>query len=429
LLNERAMQVLRLVCSGLSVVVVSSFLGCSQLVPIATQRSAAGAPESSEAPRPRTNFVNEHAEKNSDEMLDRQEKAALKVLNRTLARDGSAPESSSTVALALRHSPVHVRLEPIADEEVRGVVGDNFLQLKDSYTDRVQQLQRKMVEQGLSKAERKEILRGAKYMMKVSDLRMTVVELSSQVQRSSFGLQTMHLQTMAWTSLLIDRRRLEKRPIDADDYAWVKRHLERARRAEAISASMMGLLAAFQAVLNDGGDPKALDAVAEASLKAFPVKASVSDDEARKYVDDFADNLGVQKAKYEQMMRKAYGDARYEKSCKAEIDAMFRQVEDAQTPPAAPPSRLSPTQLSKVNQGLGVANAVKNGDASGALDGAAKMLPADSTIGSSLAGVSALSKGDPKGAIDAAMKLVPGGPVKEGLSFAASLLFGTDKRG
>ena len=107
--------------------------------------------------------------------------------------------------------------------------------------------------------------------------------------------------------------------------------------------------------------------------------------------------------------------------CKERLKQMGEPVPEtvAGTPN---PQGLIPGQ---VNQGLGVANSVKNGDVSGALDGAAKMFPADGTIGSSLAGLSALSKGDPKGAISAAMNLVPGGGlVKDGLSFAAKLLFG-----
>jgi hypothetical protein len=176
------------------------------------------------------------------------------------------------------------------------------------------------------------------------------------------------------------------------------------------------------------------------------------------------------------MMRAAYGDAKYEKNHKAQIDLMFKQAEDAENQKSigqmqqdtmskynddlakcargeqpGPGSMVGPGKCKEaranaqasgasgapggpavpgqVQQGLGVANSVKSGDVSGALEGAAKMFPSDGTIGASLNGVAALTKGDPKGALNAALSLVPGGGlVKDGLSFAANLLFGGGKK-
>ena len=491
------------------VLLSSTAMGCGFLMPHSgaqpgSAQSAAAAykvPEETKTLiRQREKTAYEASESAEDETIDRQEKEALKVLNRALGKvpnfpGGPMPESSSTALLALRKSPIKVRLEQVTDGDGKAV-GDNFFQMKDSYTDRVQQLQRKLVEQKASKAEIKEIQDGSKYMMKVGDLSSAISSVSTQAYTSNFTVQSSGLQTMLKVAGMVRTRKMMEMDFDADDYARVKRNLERMRRVEAIAASTMGMLAAYQAVLNSGGDPKALDAIAENTVKAFPLKPTVTDDEAKKYVEDLKGNVAAQKSKYEQMMRKTYGDAKYEKSYKAGIDAMFKQAEDAQNQKssgqmvadtqtkykddlrkcargekldsgtmvgAANPERcrerlaqmgepapdapatvavpdaksLVPGQVNQVNQGLGqvgqglgVANAVKNGDVTGALDGAAKMFPADGTIGSSLAGLSALSKGDPKGALSAAMNLVPGGGlVKDGLSFAAGLLFGGSKKG
>jgi hypothetical protein len=414
---------------------ISSFvllvsIGCSPLLPIAKDGPRQAA-QGDSAPRPRTYLGNARVEASADAMLDREEKAAVKALNRTLGREADTPgapvrDSATTAALALRKSPVTVRVEPMSDADLRGVLGDNFFQLKDSYTDRLTELQRKIAQQRLSKAEKKELARGAKYLVQVADLRVAVLEVSSHVHSSSFNAQQTTLQTMAWTSMLLQVRRTNRVELDAEDYAFIKRSLERERRADAIAASMMAMLAAYQAVLNQGADPRALDKLAESTLEGVAAKPTVSDEEARRYVDEFGANVDVRKAKYETMMRNAYGDARYEKVYKARLDATFQAMEQAQAQPSAASAPLDANRFvpGQVQKGVGVANAVKNGDASGALDGAAKMLPADSKIGSSLAGLSALSKGDAKGAFDAAMNFVPGGPVKSGLGLAAKLLFG-----
>jgi len=82
--------------------------------------------------------------------------------------------------------------------------------------------------------------------------------------------------------------------------------------------------------------------------------------------------------------------------------------------------------INKVQQGIGVANAIANGDAAGAIQGAADMFPGDGPIQNSLQGVAALTKGDFKGALKSAVglaSLIPGGSlIKEGLGLAGKLL-------
>jgi hypothetical protein len=402
----------------------------------------------------------------ANEELDKAEKSAVGALDQVLGKapqfaGGPVPESSTAVTLALRKSPIKVRIEPVTDAD-GNAFGDNFLRLKDSFTDRLMELQRKLTEQRASKAEKKEVMNGSKYVMKLSDLRSGVTSVSFQAYRSNTLVQSQSLTTMVSLSQMIGKRRNMDMELSAEDYARAKGCLERARRGEALAASMTGMLAAYQAVLNDGADPKALDAIAEATRKAFPLKVTVSDDEAKSYLDNLGHHIAEQKTKYEQMMRKTYGDARYEKLYKASVDGIFRQAASAESQPsssqavaavrasratasagAAPAGggvpmtgtrdakSLVPDEvnqgLQQVHQGLGVASAVQSGDVSGALAGAAKVAPADGPFGSSLAGISALSKGDPRGAFKAALELAPmGGPLKQGLSFATALLFGSD---
>jgi len=311
------------------------------------------------------------------------------------------------------------------------------------------------------------------------DVRMQFMKVAVAAFTSNFDVQAKGLTTMLTVASSVRTHKMMNMEWTDDDYARVKRRLERLRRSEAIAASTMGMVAAYQAVVNNGGDPKALDAIAENTLKAFPLKPTVTDDEAKQYVAALKENVAAQRATYEKMMRATYGDAKYEKDHKAQIDAMFKQAEDAESQKSVgqmqqdtmtkynqdlakcargedpgPGSMVGPGKCKEaranaasqqgggggaaggpaipgqVQQGMGVANAVKNGDVSGALDGAAKMFPSDGTIGASLSGISALTKGDPKGALSAAMNLVPGGGlVKDGLSFAANLLFGGSKKG
>ena len=292
---------------------------------------------------------------------------------------------------------------------------------------------------------------------------------------------------MLRVSSMVRSRKTYEMELNAEDYALVKRGLERQKRAEAIAATTMVMLAAYQAVINNNGDPKALDALAEGSLKAFPLKPSVTDDEAKGYVDSLGANVQKVKARYEAQMRKTWGDAKYEKQFKQGTDSMFAAAETAQNAKSVsqiiadtgskykvdvgrcmrgetvdsasmvgggtckalahaaqtgdtselPPGALQaykenggasvraggPALSGKAKLGVDAASAAANGDAGGALDGVAKMFPGDSTIGASLQGIAALKNGDPRGAISAALSFVPVPGLKDAFGFASKLLF------
>jgi hypothetical protein len=262
----------------------------------------------------------------------------------------------------------------------------------------------------------------------------------------------------------------------AEDYARVKRILTRQKHWEAMAAATMGMLAAYEAVVaTPTADPKALDVLAEATLKAFPLDPQVSDDDAKDYVTHLGDDASAKKAKYEAMMRAAVGDAVYEAQYKTGIDNLFARASGAASTksvsqlvtdtgskyqadlakcargePLDPGSLVGPGKCkeardnapaggdssggagggggkgNKVAAGLAVAGAAANGDAAGALQAAADMFPGDGPIQASLQGVAALTKGDFKGALKSAVglaSLIPGGSlVKEGLRAAGKLL-------
>lgn len=462
----------------------SSTLGCGMLLPQAPgaaepAREEHAAPksvipqESKDVLRKQEEAAYARADEAEDRELDKLEKDALRAIKVALGKEaafqgGQVGEPSSVALASIRKAKMKVRLEPVTDADGKAV-NDDFLQLKDSFTDRVRELQRKIAEHKASPAEMREIQEGSKQIMKLNDLRSAVSAISMQAMMSNSHLQTSSLQAMLRVSQLVRSRKMYEMQLEAGDYALVKRGLERQKRAEAIAATNMAMLAAYQAVLNGGGDPKALDVIGEAALKAFPVKVEVPDEAAKQYVAALGENVSKVRGRYEAMLRKAHGDARYEKSFKAGIDAMFAQAEGAQSQRSAsqiagdatakyradidkckrgeaidPGSMVSGPTCKQVHKAaqtgdtsalsgsaleafggdkakLGLAAA--RGDADGVLDAAGKMLPADGVLGASLQGIAALRKGDARGAINAALGFVPVPGLKEAFGFASKLLF------
>ena len=127
------------------------------------------------------------------EQIDRMEKDLVKALKFALGQQPAAPgmpppETSSSVVKALRKANIKLRIEAVTDQDGRAV-NDNFLQVKDSFTDRVQQLSRKMAEQTATAAEKREIMDGAKHVMKLNDLKsqLSQVSLVTMTSNSSSG--------------------------------------------------------------------------------------------------------------------------------------------------------------------------------------------------------------------------------------------------
>ena len=374
-----------------------------------------------------------------DEQLDRLEKDALKAVRSALGQEKWAdhlpmPLPASQSILALRKQNVKMKLEPVLNP-VSGQANEDFLQFKDESTDRLGMLSRKSAEGTANAAERKEMMGYQKISFKLMDVRMQVLNSSLATMQANSNVQTSGMMQMLNVSSMVRIRRLYNMDIDANDIAAVKRGLARQKRAEAIAAVSMAMTAAYQAVLNNGGDPKAIDVIAEGSLKAFPIKPNVTDDEAKKYVASLGENVKKTKAGYERMLRKAWGDAKYDRQLKQGIDAMFQQAEDAEKQQSvnqiaqanmaayrrnatAAQQQAQAQRAAKANE---AARETSGGDGD-VLDTLSKLLGENSTVGASLQGISALKKGDAKGAINAALSFAPPG-VKDAFSLASKLLF------
>lgn len=479
--------------------IASTALGCGALMPHGRGAGGGGGASAGtyEAPQGSKDAVRA-GEVRGDQMTDpiedqevgKQEAEVKHALALSLGREGIAAgmppcESASQALAELRTAKFKLRIEPVTDAG-GAAVANNFVQLKDSFTDRVQALQSKLVAGTATPAERAEVMSGARQVLKLNCLKMQIGAVSRAAIMTNNRVQTGGITMMLKIAGMVRVRKQQSMDWTDEDYARVERIITRQKHWEAMAASTMGMLAAYEGVIGSGGDPKALDAIADATLKAFPLDPKVSDGDARSYVAHLSDDVAAQKARYEAMMRQTYGDAVYEQRYKAGIDRMFAQAggaaqtqsasqlanstqdryqadlgKCARGEPLDPGSLVGPAKckaaraqpqgggggsdasqggggpsvalpsgvqngIGKVSQGIGIANALASGDAAGAIQGAADMFPGDGPIQSSLQGIAALTKGDVKGALKSALglaSLIPGGSlIKEGLGLAGKLL-------
>jgi hypothetical protein len=365
------------------------------------------------------------------------------------------PETSSNAVKAIRDAKIKMRIEQVTDQNGKPVA-NNFLQLKDSFTDRVQQLSKKISEQKASKAEMKEIQDGAKHVAKLNDLKQQVLNISMATMTSNNTLQTSSMTTMLRVAGLVRTRKQMEMQMNDEDYARVAKWLTRQRRIEQTAAVSMGILATYQGVINDDKNPQALDVLCEKVATSFPEKPTVTTAEAKDYVKNLKGNVTKVKGEYEAMLRKVHGDAKYDAQFKGGIDAMFAQAESAEkqksvTEMAAdtnakykedigkcargeaisPGSLVSPPRCKQVREAslrgepipdsLDASNAAPEASSGG--DGILGMLPGFNIIKASIEGVTALAKGDAKGALNAAVGLVPGGgPLRDTFTQVSRML-------
>jgi len=313
--------------------------GCGMLMPHgygAAGASASGyqVPQSSKdamrAQEKRAYAITDPLEDDTEAKLEKDLQKALKY---ELGREGQVqgvapPAPASETIKALRAGGIKLRIEPVTNED-GAQVADNYVQLKDSFTDRVKLLQPKLVAGTASPAELKEVQRGSKLSLKLVDLQMQVLKISGVALTANSAVQTSGMSNMMKIAGMVRSRKMMSMDFNDDDWAQVKSILARERRKEAVAASTLGMLGALEAVVGKNGDPKALDLIANATLEAFPLQITVTDDEAKAYVDNLSQNAADQKAKYEAWMRKAYGDAKYERQFKASIDRVFDQAATA----------------------------------------------------------------------------------------------------
>jgi hypothetical protein len=365
------------------------------------------------------------------------------------------PETSSNAVKAIRDAKIKMRIEQVTDQNGKPVA-NNFLQLKDSFTDRVQQLSKKISEQKATKAEMKEIQDGAKHVAKLNDLKQQVLNISMATMTSNNTLQTSSMTTMLRVANLVRTRKQMEMEMNDEDYARVAKWLGRQRRIEQTAAVSMGILATYQGVINDSKDPAALDLLCEKVSTSFPEKPTVTTAEAKDYVKNLKGNVTKVKGEYEAMLRKVHGDEKYNAQFKGGIDAMFAQAEGAENQksvtqmaadtnakykedigkcargePISPGSLVSPPRCKQVREAsqrgepipdsLDASNAAPEASSGG--DGILGMLPGFNIIKASIEGVSALARGDAKGALNAAVGLVPGGgPLRDTFTQVSKML-------
>jgi hypothetical protein len=416
------------------------------------------------------------------------EKKAQHALKLALGQEGMTPglpppQASSATIAALRGAKMQLRIEPMTNAS-GAAIADNLVVLKDSFTEKVPALQQKVMAHTATPTEAQELQSGVQYVGKLNDLKMQVSAISMVAMQANVRVQIGGMTDMRLIASMVQSRHERGLEWTEDDWALVVSILGRQRRTQALAASTLGMLAAYEAVVGQNGDPKALDVIAKGTLDSFPLDASASVDDAKAYVQNLAGNAADQKAKYESWLRAAYGDDKYEKQYKANIDRIFDQAGQAgqgrtiaqlQTDttsrynadlakcakgePLPPGSLVGPAKCKEAAQGGGAggatgggggvglggtigglpagvqgrvdqvqagmqaAKAIANGDLQGTLDAAASMFPGDGPIQNSLRGVSALTHGDWKGALKAAVSLAPGGGLlKQGLGTATQLL-------
>ena len=374
---------------------------------------------------------------------------------------GQPPVPASETMANLKAAKIDLYISPVLDAQGKPVA-DGFVELKDAYTDQVQVLGRKMAEGKASKKEQKFVQDGAKHVMALNDVKAQVRAAVDPAMNAGWMVTTGSLTTMQMTANMIrTRRQLEMEWTD-EDYAMVQQLLSSQQRREAVAAVSIGLMAAYQVALTDGGDPKVIDDVAQATLDALPMKGEAALEEAKAYVENFEQNVESSHVLYEDMMRKTFGDEVYESKYKAQIDSMFTQASSAtqaqsaseriaatnakyeedlllcaagkELPPgtlvgpakcdeakaAARGGTLSPDALQQLLGGAGAVDGKALAKKGILL--ALEKIPGGQQVKRAIEGVKALRDGDPSIALRLAAYLVPmPGPAKMALSGAASI--------
>jgi len=372
------------------------------------------------------------------------EQKLVKALNQALGKEAVSPGApmptpAATAIKDLRGAKIKLSLAPVEDQNGKQVA-DNFLQLKDSFTEK---MKARPAGKKMTPAELKEFQAASPHVQKLNDLRMQVMNLSMVTMQSNNMLQTNALTTLLRVAGMVRTRKQQEMEFNDADYKRVQRWLSLQRRVEGVAARSFGMLAAYQAVLNGDGDPQLLDTLAQKSLEAFPDKPEVSLDEAKAYVKGLKGTVGQVKSQYEAMMRKIHGDARYEAQYKSGIDALFGQAAGAESQKSVtqmanesnqkyeadrakcyrgesidPGSLVSPPtckQLKELGQSgkpMPSAGAAADKAVAEAEDSAFDLfgsLPGFNLVKASVEGISALARGDTEGALKAAVGLVPGG--------------------
>ncbi len=237
----------------------------------------------------------------------------------------------------------------------------------------------------------------------------------------------MHMGAVLVTSAIVRNQKKYGLTTNEEDIMMVRKTLDYARKGDEIAAAGAGLSAGLVAVTNNNKPTKALDDIAKAVKSSLPSKATVTDAEAKAYLEGFEGGLGDAKQRYETMLKTSYGSEWESSTMKSIVDQTFKEADEA-THQRSEASRRE-ARNKKANTIVPTNKPDKNdksggGAGAGAAAAVASALPSDGPIRSALDVVDALKTGDAKKALGSAMAFVPPGPLKMGLGVALSLFGG-----
>ncbi len=326
-----------------------SAAGCGAVEQAAARGGAATEPQDT---RGREEQALSLLDARSDAELARLEERTLLALRLTsgqvtLADYLPVPQAAPQTILALRRTSVKLRLVPLANTT-------DLVDLEDSAKDRIATITRKLSDHTATAAEAQEAMEYERVAFALTDLRIQVREVAAaSTAATSFA------QSAARTT--------EQRALNGAELAVVRRALLRQARADALAATTLALLAAYEAAINDGADPTAIEIIAKGGVQAFPLQTSISDDDARGYVASLA---------------------------------------------KTPPQRTFSVSAKNADAEKNAKNVDSKHD---------PVLSGDTTL--SLQGVAALKRGDARGALNAASTFAPVTTLKDTFAAASRVLF------
>ncbi|MBV1859912.1 MAG: hypothetical protein KUG77_15985, partial [Nannocystaceae bacterium] len=266
-----------------------------------------------------------------DEQIDATEAKLRTALETALGKAGPVagspvPAPASKTIADLKKAKITLQIEPVLDHTGKPLPS-GLVELKDSNTDKMVELSRKMGSGGkLSKKQQKWMQTAAQKITPINDLKAQVRAAVDPAMNSGWMVTTGSLTTMQVVSSMVKTRRQMEMEWTDEDYAIIQQLLASQRRREAVGAVSIGLMASYQVAFAEGGDPTVLDQMAQGTLDAMPLQGEASLDEAKAYVENFDANVESSQVQYEAQMRKSFGDEEYEAKYKAGIDSMFTQM-------------------------------------------------------------------------------------------------------
>src|SRR5580700_8047203 len=118
--------------------------------------------------------------------------------------------------------------------------------MKDSFTDRLKLLQPKMVDGSATGAEKAEVQKGVKYVLKLNDAKMQLSKISMVALTANAKVQTGGMINMRKIAGMVRSRKQMSMDWTDDDWARVKKILEQEKRVETVAASTLGMLGAYE---------------------------------------------------------------------------------------------------------------------------------------------------------------------------------------